>query len=423
MLTALAAVLAIQFQNATLARFPDAVLELAVFALAHSTFSLFAATLNFTPQLANLFARNIADTRTSQRFVLVISLCVTLGLLLVPMSSPGRQLLQWVYGLEHDLLNRVCTYLIYLSPLLLLNGQRLFINGQLEQARLTGWVTVLNTAFLSTTIGLLATGFFSGWPPAVTLCGAQLGAATVHLALGQWIRSRYYELPDTARRSCAENSAISYRELLRFFLPITATGVMFALSRPVLYAFVARTPDALVSIAALRVAFDFSMLFQQAANQFRSFWVTFGLGELQLKRRFMWLIGTGLTATMLLIAATPLNRVALMNLLGVEPIVFKPAVDVLLIMCCLPAIIIWRNYYHGFLMVTRNTNAMALGSSLRVVGIALVAALLGYAQLLNHVTAALTLLLGFAIETLIVGIAHGVHRSANSARINIGERE
>jgi hypothetical protein len=41
-----------------------------------------------------------------------------------------------------------------------------------------------------------------------------------------------------------------------------------------------RAPGGLVAIAALRVAFDFAMLFQQAANQFRHFFVTFGLDDL-----------------------------------------------------------------------------------------------------------------------------------------------
>ena len=45
-------------------------------------------------------------------------------------------------------------------------------------------------------------------------------------------------------------------------------------------------PDGLLTIAALRVAFDFSMIFQQAANQFRHFFITFGFTDLQNKDTF-----------------------------------------------------------------------------------------------------------------------------------------
>ena len=50
-------VLGLQFQNAAVARFPDAVRELAIYALAQGTFGFFQAALNFMPQLSNVYAR------------------------------------------------------------------------------------------------------------------------------------------------------------------------------------------------------------------------------------------------------------------------------------------------------------------------------------------------------------------------------
>ena len=46
-------VLSVQFQNATLAKYPDAVTELAVLALAYGVFSFFNASLQFIAQLSN----------------------------------------------------------------------------------------------------------------------------------------------------------------------------------------------------------------------------------------------------------------------------------------------------------------------------------------------------------------------------------
>ena len=399
MLTGLAMVLAVQFQNATLARFPDAVKELAIFAIAHSTFMLFGATLNFTGQLSNLFARSVHGSRTTNRFLTAAAALAMLGVGTLAGTTPGQALLANLYELDDDLLSRVCTYMLLLAPSLPITAQRFFVNGQLVQARLTGWVTVLNTLFLASMIGFLLVGYVLGWGATYTLCGAQFAAGLVHWFAGLIVRHWHYELPQQR-----EHEQLSYGELIRFYLPVTWTGVMFAISRPVLYAFVARTPDALVSIAALRIGFDFSMLFQQAANQFRSFWVTYGLGDMAVKRQFMRRMAIGITGTMLLLSVTPANDWILITLLGSEPEVLRPALEVILIMCALPVLIVWRNYYHGILMVRQRTNGMALGGVLRVGGIALLAQSLSFLGWLDHRSAALVLLCGFLIEALTVAM-------------------
>ena len=173
------------------------------------------------------------------------------------------------------------------------------------------------------------------------------------------------------------------------------TGVMFALSRPVLFAFVSRLPEGLATIAALRVAFDFSMLFQQAANQFRHFFVTFGLDDLPGKRRFMTLVGVAITAIMLIFALTPLSAWVWRDLMSIPEEVLSMSVQVFLIMCLMPTVIILRNYFHGRLMVERRTSGMAVGSALRVVGIYFGAMLCFNLGWLNHITASLLLIMGF----------------------------
>ena len=47
-----------QFQNGVLARYPAAVTELAIFAIASSIFSLLPAGVNFLSQMSNVYARS-----------------------------------------------------------------------------------------------------------------------------------------------------------------------------------------------------------------------------------------------------------------------------------------------------------------------------------------------------------------------------
>jgi hypothetical protein len=116
----------------------------------------------------------------------------------------------------------------------------------------------------------------------------------------------------------------------------------------------------------------------------------------------MALVGAGLTGVMLIFALTPLQTWIWRDLMRIPDDVRILAVQVFLIMCAMPAVIIVRNYFHGALMVERRTAGMALGSVLRVVGIYLGAQICFSLGRLDHVTASIILLLGFVIETLVV---------------------
>jgi hypothetical protein len=390
-------VVSVQFQNAALARFPDAVTELAVFALAYGTFGFFRASLNFIAQLSNVYARSAHGTRQTFRFVVMASLVITLPLLALGHLESGQALLRRLYSLNAEIGARVTEYLVYLAPLVLIAALRFYYTGLLVQARLTGWVTLLNAMFLSVVIIALIAGFSAGLRPVVVLVGSEGLAMLLHLAATVAVFRRSYRPP-----AVPEHEALSYRELTGFFIPVSTTGVMFALSRPVLFAFMSRAPGGLVAIAALRVGFDFSMLFQQAANQFRHFFVTFGLDDLPGKRHFMALVSAGITAVMLLFAVTPLSNLIWRDLMRIPDDVRALSVDVMLVMCLMPAVIVFRNYFHGRLMVERRTVGMAAGAMLRVGGIYLAAQALFGLGWLNHVTASLVLILGFVIEAAVV---------------------
>ncbi len=67
-----------------------------------------------------------------------------------------------------------------------------------------------------------------------------------------------------------------------------------------------------------------------------------------------------------------------------------------------PAIMAWRNYYHGLAMVHRRTFSMAVGGILRNVSVIVCCAALCAMQEFNHVTASFMLVFGFAAEAATV---------------------
>jgi hypothetical protein len=130
--------------------------------------------------------------------------------------------------------------------------------------------------------------------------------------------------------------------------------------------------------------------------------VTFGLDDLARKRRFMTMVCLGITSIMLLVVVTPVSNLVWRDMMGIPDELRMISGEVLLVMCLMPAVIIFRNYYHGRLMVERRTTGMAIGAVLRVVGIYLLAHACFMMGWLNYLSASFILIMGFVIEALTV---------------------
>lgn len=397
-LTGAVTVLGTQIQNGVLARMEDAAAALAAYAVAQAVLSLFNAAQAFAPQLTTRFARGPEATARVRGFILGISLALA-GLVAL-LATFGQPLIIASFSLSPALQGQTFAFLLALAPMVWLNGLRFYLVGRLIQQERTGRVTVLNGVHLTVLIVSLAAGLALHLGPVLTLVGAQALAGLVHatLAIGALRPGA-----EAAAGSEAESEEVpSYQRLRAFFGPVVLTGIMFALSRPILYAAIGGTGDGILTIAALRIAFDFTFFFQQAANQFRHFFVTFGLDAMAEKRRFMIRVALGLTLAMALTAFTPLGPLLIAEGIGAEAEVTCRALAALQVMTLLPLLIILRNLFHGILMVEERTGGMALGSVLRVLTIAGLAQLLAPVGLLTPSTAAWTLLAGFAMETAVV---------------------
>ena len=397
-LTGAVTVLGTQIQNGVLARMEDAAAALAAYAVAQAVLSLFNAAQAFAPQLTTRFARGPEATARVRGFILGISLALA-GLVAL-LATFGQPLIIASFSLSPALQAQTFAFLLALAPMVWLNGLRFYLVGRLIQQERTGRVTVLNGVHLTVLIVSLAAGLALRLDPVLTLVGAQALAGLVHatLAIGALRPGA-----EAAAGSEAESEELpSYQRLRAFFGPVVLTGIMFALSRPILYAAIGGTGDGILTIAALRIAFDFTFFFQQAANQFRHFFVTFGLDAMAEKRRFMIRVALGLTLAMALTAFTPLGPLLIAEGIGAEAEVTRRALAALQVMTLLPLLIILRNLFHGILMVEERTGGMALGSILRVLTIAGLAQLLTPVGLLTPSTAAWTLLAGFATETAVV---------------------
>ena len=179
--------------------------------------------------------------------------------------------------------------------------------------------------------------------------------------------------------------------------------MFFAMSRPVLYAYVNLTADAVMTIAALRVGFDFCLLIQNPLNQFRHVYAAYGATDPKGVAWFMIKVTGLFLAAMAAVVFSPLSQLFFGRFLGLEGELLVRATRCVRIFMFVPAIIMIRNLYHGKMMVRRSTTAMAAAALLRVAAIAVTAKALAATGRLDHNAAAVVAVLGFGVEAFVAG--------------------
>ena len=246
---------------------------------------------------------------------------------------------------------------------------------------------------MGTLVGMLLLGYRLGWRAITNAAVAELTAHSTYLVLAFGLYLRYYRTPEHP-----QHETLTYRKMLAFFWPLAITSMMFCVSRPILYSLVGHTANSEEVIAALKVAFDFSLIFHSPLNQIRHLFVTFGLTDLAGLHRFVIRVAAAITLLMLCIVATPIGVWFLDDVLGVPEAVLARSRQAIWVMCLVPTVISLRNYLHGLVMARQNTKAMALGAVLRNASLYTAARMLFATGWLQHTTGAACLVLGFAFE-------------------------
>ncbi len=409
-LTACFLLIGMQIFNAVLARYPNAERELAVFAYAISIIQFLEVALAFMPQMVMVYARTAVARKRVLRFCLVTGSLFSSFALFLGGTDVGRSWIILVYPVEGALLDDMTLYLLYLFPTVLLRSGFHYFAGLLTQNDRTRWVSVSAFAGVGLGVFFCLYGYYSGWAAMPTLVSAQMSASLGMLLCAVFAYRKFYQIEVPT-----DFEDPSYRQLFSYFWPVSLTGMSFGLGRPLVYAFVSRTPDALLTIAALRVGLDFFMISQMALNQFRSLIPSLGMDNLREKKRFIAGVTTVFTLLMATVIFSPLDQLVFRQWLGLNEQLYSLVRQTLMMVMATPVILAIRNYYHGILLINKQTKGIALGSACRIVTIFFACWLFLAMEGLNSWTAPLSMVLAFFVETAVVfAIAHKYARLPGS---------
>ncbi len=388
-------------QNYVLMHYEEGVRELAMFALAMAFFFPFRATLIFAPQMANVLVRGPKSFRASFSFLIGMSVLFTVPILLVAWTPLGGRIMPFVYKVSDQNIRLILLYLRYFTPLIVVGGVSTYCEGLLVQAKRTGIVSALRIGSLGMLVCVLVIGVGLRWHPVTAVGLSMLLSAVMHAIVAGGFTRAF-----RVRHSGAKDSALRQREIAAFFLPLVATTVMFALTRPIIFRFLTSLnphgdpalPAMEPMIAGVSLAFGFSMLFHATLNQLRNLLVTFAREDPKGVRRFVTRMTAAATVLMVIAVVSPAARLFLSRLQGAEGPTLRMAREALWVMLLVPPIVGFRNYFHGLAMVDRRTGAMAAGAFARNLAAIVCGGALLSLGWYNHVAAAAVCVTAFAAE-------------------------
>ncbi len=367
--------------------------EWATLAIVFGVLAIFRAFLAFLPQVINVLADSPPNLQVCRRFSIVLALALSSGLAVMAYTPAGLAVLRSTYALDPQLVERARDYLALLVFLPLPIALRQFYAGLLIQNERTRRVTVGNFIGIAVLAPVLFGGMGWGFPATRVIPVAMLASECANLL---WLLGSR-----ATARLCERADLLTYRAMARFFLPTAVTTIMYAASRPVMYAFVSRQADGEATIAGLRLGFGIAMLFHMPLNQVRHLLVTYGRDQLPVLRRFLTRMVGWDMLVMALFVFSPAAMWTLRTVYRASPAVAERAWWVLAVLCLMPAVITLRNYYHGQLLLRRVTLAMGYGGLARVGLIAAACAAVTTWCSLGAIAAAAILIAGFGIEALI----------------------
>lgn len=206
----------------------------------------------------------------------------------------------------------------------------------------------------------------------------------------------------------ASQPPLTVGRIARTWWPLAASWLLMSLELPLLSAVVARLPDPEINLAAYGgVVFPLSLIIESpiimllaASTALSRDWASF-----VTVRRFMMRMGAALTALHLLIALTPLYDVVVRGIIGAPAEIVEPARLGLILMTPWTWSIAYRRFHQGVLIRFGHSQAVGVGTVVRLSADGLVLAI-GYliGILPGIVVGAAAVAAGVMSEALYVGL-------------------
>ena len=350
-----------------ISRKPDSETQLAAFGLLFTLQVLIETPIIMLLATSNALSRDRQSYRLLWRFMMSLNLFVLLVALLMAFTPLLELYLGGLLGIPAHIVEATRPGMQIMTLWGALIGFRRFHQGIIIRFGHTRYVG------LGTILRVLVTGSVALTLGAVTtMAGAVIGGAALMLsvfaeAVFIWraARADVAKLLDTPPSQGAH--ALTYRQALRFHLPLAATSVMTMLVSPAIERGLASTADAEQHLAAWPVVFSILLIMRAGGMAYQEVVISLNESESHHRtlRNFTLRMGGALSLATILLAFTPLIHVYLSGLLGVPARLHGYIIIGVQIGALLPLLTTLHSYFRALLMLAYRTaaiyQAIALG--------------------------------------------------------------
>lgn len=200
-------------------------------------------------------------------------------------------------------------------------------------------------------------------------------------------------------------------DVIKFWIPLSATWLMMAIEGPIVTSLIARLPDPTYNLAAHGVAVALAMLIESPIIMLLSMSVALAKDRNAVDRlaSFMWRVNALVTIGMLVVSIPVVYDVVAYGLLNLPEAVAGRMYWALVCLIPWPAAIGYRRFYQGLLIRAGQTGRVAYGTVLRIVTMAGSALALAASGLPGAIVGAISLSVGVTFEAVATRVmANGV---------------
>lgn len=302
-------------------------------------------------------SRDLVSYQRLRRYTHVLSGTLTAIHLLLAFTPLYYLVAQGAIGVPEQVVAPGRLGLMIMLPWTWAIGYRRFNQGLLIRLGRSPSVGLGTLLRLAGNFAALGVGYRLGLPGIVvaamaTATGVLSEAVFVGLRVRPLLRR---ELPETA-----PGGALDLRAFLSFYLPLSLTPLIFLLSRPIGSAAISRMPEPLEALAVWPVLTGLVFLVRSVGMAYNEVVVAMldRQGTWWALKRFAALVAAASSAIILLLALTPLGRLWMERVTGLQPRLASLGAQGLWLAVLLPALTVGQNWLQGIVLHSRKTRAV-----------------------------------------------------------------
>ncbi len=360
------------FLAALIARLPDPRYNLAAHGVAFAMAIIIEAPVIMMLGAATALVDGKIPYRKLRRFTMALNVLMTLGMLFLVATPAYELVLQGWIGLDERIAELTRGAMAILLPWPAAIGYRRFHQGLLIRGgstRLVAYGTAVRLTSMTTTalVVFLVSDLPGAW---VAACALSMGVL-VEAAVVRYLASNEIRYLNSA--DAPAGTAVTYRDIWRFYLPLAWTSVVGLAAHPMVTFFMGHALASLESLAVLPVINALTFIFRALGLAYQEVVIAI-LGRSASNRRavmrFAASLGLATSIGLATIVATPLSKLWFQTLSGLDAELYQFALLPACILIPLPALSVFLSLQRGVLMHSRNTRPITWATVAEIATIA-----------------------------------------------------